>query len=108
MEILTTLIRTCNFPEKIRFRAELLKSYTIDYADCSLLLLEHLGHHSYSQPYRYVSGGANPNTLINLLNAKGEHSFFCNEKSIGITFEEREHATVNPHDYALVLYKCFS
>jgi hypothetical protein len=107
MEILTALIRTRYFPKRIKARTELLKLYATDYADRSLLLLEHLGHHRYCQLYGYVSGSTEPNKLIDVLEAKGECSFFCNENRIGITPEVCTQATTNPHDYELALYKCF-
>jgi hypothetical protein len=108
MEALTAIIRTRYFPEKIKAQAGLLKSYVTNYAECSIFVLEHLGHHRYHQLHKYVSGETEPYEFIALLKCNEDRKYFCNESSIGIPLAEREQALLSPSNYALIRYNCFN
>lgn len=108
MITLTALVSTRHFPEKIKTQDDLLKPYVIDYADCSMLLLERLGHYRYCQLCEYISGEKEPYKLISTLRNQTNDSYFCNENKIGISLSECTSVSTHPDEYALVLYNCFS
>lgn len=108
MKILTALIKTEYFVDKLRSNLSDLKSYVIDYADCSSLILEQIGEYRYRKLRYCILGQEDPMGVIETISKYDSSTFFyCNKLSHIIDPEEVDRVRNHPANYAVVLYDCF-
>lgn len=109
MNTYTLLIKTDFFPMKTKSKTHLLASYVIDYAYCTGLLLEQMNLYRYSSLHSYYLGSINPNKVKELIsNYDVGKFFFCNKRKSSLTNEEVRQIYLQPENYAVVVFNCFT
>ena len=108
MCIFVMLVKIEHFPEKVKYKQDKLRSYTIDYTDYSGTVLEQMGAFRYREICNCILGKSNANKLkILVFGQTNKKVFFCNDMTFDVPSNVYTDVVNHPELYAAVLFRCY-